>query len=171
MREQTVQVKTGKIGKVVLTAVLAVIMCLVLLGCWYLFLYKEPFSPPEFDPNVRGGLPEAAENMNYGSVTAPTGFSVGLCGTMYQQEDGTLVIDVTNPETNDVNILCEIKDGSGVTLYKSGVISPGNYVERLSPLTELIDEAVPITILVYGYEQDSWYSRGTIELDNILQPY
>ena len=90
---------------------------------------------------------------------------------MYQQEDGSLIIYLTNPETNDVNILCEIKDEEGNVIYKSGVIQPGEYLESLYPLQELVNQAMPIEINIYGYEKESWYSRGTILMENILQPY
>ena len=171
MRKQTVKVKTGMGKRILVGIIISIVLCLALAGCWMLYHYERPFVPPEFEENAKEGVPEVEESLNYGTVTAPTGFSIGLCGTMYQQEDGSLIVNLTNPETNTVNIQCEVKDKTGNTLYKSGVIEPGEYLEKLTPLVELKQEAVPIEISVYGYEIDTWYSKGTIMLDNTLQPY
>ena len=130
---------------------------------------KRLLSPPEFEADAQQGLPAPDESLGFSSVTAPAGFSVGLCGAMYQQQDGSLIIYLTNPETNDVNIRCQIKNEDGDLLYESGVLKPNEYLERLYPVTKLKNEALEIQVLIYGYEPDTWYSKGAIILENILQ--
>ena len=85
---------------------------------------------------------------------------------MYQQEDGSLLVYFTNPQSSDANLMCEIQNENGETIYKSGVIRPGEYIERLEPLAELSDEAIKIELYVYAFEPDTWYSKGTINLSN-----
>lgn len=171
MRLQTAKVKTGvwkKRGGIFLVAILFLIVAIVF---YRIFLYVSPFVPPEFETNVGQGLPSPDKNMGYDSVAAPSGFSVGLCSTMYQQEDESLVIYLTNPKINDVNIRCEIKTEDGTIIYKSGALKPNEYLEKMSPVTKLSNKPMNIQIYIYGYEQNTWYSKGTIVLENILQPY
>ena len=132
---------------------------------------NPPYVPPEFDQTAQTGAPEPEEHMAYGEISAQGGFTFGIAGTMYQQEDGSVQVYFTNPQSSDANIMCEIRDEAGTVIYKSGVIRPGQYIERLEPLAELPAEAVKIELYVYAFEPDTWYSKGTINLSNTLQPY
>lgn len=170
MRQQIAKLKTGKTKRSLLLALGILLMAAILAMTYRVFMFETPFVPPEYEANARQGLPAPKDSLGFGSVTAPTGFSVGLCGTMYQQQDGSLMIYLTNPETNDVNIRCEIKNKDGTLLYESGVLTPNKFIERLYPVTKFKNEAMEIQVLIYGYEPDTWYSKGTIILENVLQP-
>lgn len=171
MRKQTVMMTTGK-RKRNITVVIAVALIAVILSvCWRIIFYVSTFVPPEFDSGALAGTPVPEESLNYGSIDVPTGFTFSLCGTMYQQQDASLILYFTNPETNDANLRCEIKSEDGTVLYESGVIRPGEYVERLSPIQKIPNEAMPIELSVYAYAPDTWYSMGTANLNNTLQPY
>lgn len=171
MREQTARLDTGRTGRM-LRAGFIIVGLLALIGIWCKGIFGEPaFVPPEWEQSAQTGVPKPEKKMNYESITAPTGFSVSLCGTMYQQEDGSLLIYLTNPESNDANIQCRVQDADGTLLYQSGVLRPGEYLERMELLTEIPNEAIPLKIEIYGFEKDTWYSKGTITLDNVLQPY
>lgn len=171
MRTQTVRKNTGRISRLMIITAGCVLFLAVLFVGYRIFIYREPFVPPAFEAEAQQGVPAPEDSLQYGSVSAPTGFSIGLCGTMYQQQDGSLVLYLTNPEANSTNIRCEIKNEAGELLYECGVLRPGEYMERLLPVTEIPNEAMKIRLFVYGYEPDSWYSCGTIELENTLQPY
>lgn len=171
MREQTAKLNTGRSKRVLKTGFVIVCLMAIAWVWWKSYLSEPAFVPPEWEPDAQTGIPEPDKKMNYGSITAPAGFSVGLCGTMYQQEDGSLLLYLTNPESNDVNIQCQIQNEAGTILYKSGVLKPGEYLERMNLLAEIPNEAMPVKIDLYGFERDTWYSKGTISLDNVLQPY
>ena len=78
---------------------------------------------------------------------------------------------LTNPESNECIIMAEMTDEAGNVLYRSGALRPGEYVERLYPLLELENVAIPIQMKVYAFEPETWYSLGTIALNNTLQPW
>lgn len=169
MREQTTRVRTGAVKKI-LFAVLGVALTAGI--AWLIYLAANPpYTPPPFETAAVAGVPAPPENMGYGEISADGGFAFSIAGTMYQQEDGSLLVYFTNPQHSEANLQCEILDETGAILYKSGVIRPGEYVERLQPLVKLQNEATNVELNVYAFEPDTWHSKGTINLQNILQPY
>lgn len=168
MREQPTRVRTGTIRQYMTRTALVLIMVIL---AFLAFTYERPYVPPEFDKTAQTGVPQPPENSGYSAVEAQGIFSFSVVGAMYQQEDGSLVLDLTNPETNDVNIQCEIVNEDGKILYKSGAIRPGEYVERLHPLYKFPNEAMNIEMKVYAFEPQTWYSKGSVSLHNVLQAY
>lgn len=170
MREQTDRVRTGYGAKLIILSVTA----LLLIAAAYAavtFFSRQGYSHPEFDATAAAGVPAPADNMAYNEISAENGVRFSLAATMYQQEDGSLLVYFTNPAASQCVLMCEIKNEAGKTLYKSGAVRPGEYVERLTPLTEIENIATPITMWVYAFEPDTWYSVGEVQLSNILQPY
>lgn len=92
-------------------------------------------------------------------------------GTIYQQADGALELYLTSPEENEAYLLCEVTDIEGKTLYRSGLLRPGEYVERLDSLTALENKAIEIAVNIYAFEPETFYSIGTVTLKNVLQAY
>jgi hypothetical protein len=170
MREQPMRVRTGALRAI--TPVCAVILLTAALGvaAIFLFLYERPYSPPPYEPEAITGVPEPPENFRYSKIDVMGSFIFGIAGTTYQQEDGSLKIFFANPEENEAYLLCEVISADGVALYKSGLLRPGEYVERLRPLIGLKNEAIRIEIYIYALEPDTFYSVGMVTLDNILQP-
>ena len=171
MRTQTTTLRTGRKTRllIIIAAVLALLAAAVLV--WRLAFYEAPFVPPEYDATAQSGVPTPPENMGYGEIRAENGFAFSLVGTMYQQEDGSLLLYLTNPEYRGCNLLCEIADADGRVIYRSGVVRPGEYVERLSPQAELLNEEMQIELKVYAFEPETWYSMGTVSLVNTLHSW
>jgi hypothetical protein len=127
---------------------------------------------PRREENAVSGVPEPEESLNFGTIEVDGGFSFALAGTMYQQKDGSLLLYFTNPEDSGVLMMCEICEKStGEILYQSGLLSPGQYVGRLRPQHTLKNEAIIIEMKVYGFEPETYYSMGTVTLENTLQPW
>lgn len=169
VRIQGVRVRTGAYKRKI-----PVILCAVVLAALAFGTYRAvnpPYAPPPFEPEAVAGIPSPGADMGYGKVGAEGGFSFWVAGVMYQQQDGSLELWFTNPAGSEVNLMCEIQTEDGTVVYKSGVLRPGEYVERLQPLARLAGEAVPIEMKVYAFEENTWYSKGTISLMNTLQPY
>lgn len=133
--------------------------------------FNPPYTPPPFETMAVAGVPTPPENLGYGEISSEGGFTFSIAGTMYQQQDGSLLVYFTNPQHSEANLQCEILNEDGTVLYKSGVIRPGEYVERLQPLEKLQNKATKIEVNVYAFAPETWYSKGTINLQNILQPY
>ena len=137
----------------------------------FLALYTPPYTPPPFEPGAVAGVPEPPEGFRYSEIDAMGSFTFGLSGVLYQQEDGSLRVYFTNPEANEINLICEIIDLDGKTLYKSGLLRPGEHVVSLYPVRELENIAIKTEIKIYALEPEHYYSIGTVTLDNVLQPY
>lgn len=130
-----------------------------------------PYIPPPFEPNAVEGIPEPPTNMGYSPVDAEGGYAFALAGNLYRQENGDLCIYFTNPDDSNVWMMCEIESHDYGVIYKSGVLKQGEYIERLTPLTEFPNEATKIEIKIYGFEPENWQSKGTVYLNTTLQPW
>jgi len=170
-REQPTSVATGRWRRraVVAVALIATLAAVVVAVLW--LRYERPYSPPPFEPDAVVGVPDVPGNMGYSEVDAMGQFAFRLCGVTYQQEDGTLRLFFTNPSENEAYLMCEVLDLNGKALYKSGLLRPGEYVERLSPMVDIENEAINIEIKVYALNMGNYTSVGTVSLDNVLQPY
>lgn len=171
MRKQSLRPQTGRIRKISLIIGLVVLATL----CVWLFLfgskYSPTFTPPDVDPTAQVGVPTPPETMSYSGIEAQQAFKFYVAGTMFQQQDGSVLVYFTNPEDSGVNLLCEILDKDGTVLYTSGLIESGHYIEKLTPVKKLKNEAIPIDMKVYAYEPETYYSKGVITLGNTLQPW
>ena len=95
-----------------------------------------------------------------------------MASNLYQQEDGSLKVYFTNPEANRVKLMVEIfETETEQSLYRSGVILPGEYIEKLEKNSEFSNEQKEITVKIYAFEENTWYSAGHIEISGLLQPW
>jgi len=172
MRKQSTRVKTGAARRWAALLTIAVLTALIAAAAILIYLYEPPYRPPPLEPGTLTGVPNPPANMRYGEIDAMGKFTFGIAATTYQQEDSSLAVYLTNNESNAVYLMCEIIDPlKKQILYRSGLLRPGEHVERLYPLRPLKNEAVDIEILVYALDLESYVSVGTVTLDNILQPH
>ena len=171
MREQPMRVKTGAAKKRIIFFAVIVVTVILVVAAIYAIQYNPPYTPPPFEPAAVSGMPNPPENMRYSEIDAMGKFTLWIAGTMYQQKDGSLYLYFTNPETNTAYLMCEIVDKKGSMLYKSGLLRPSEYVERLYPAKKLKNEAVNIKVNIYAFTPETFHSVGTIAIDNILQPH
>ena len=177
MREQPEKTSVKRtwmasLAVIIPTAVLAVaIVCVALYQPLYQLHSKPQYEPPPFEPGAVLGRPEAPDSFGYGEIDAAGSFAFGLAGVMYQQEDGSLRVYFRNPEDNKAYLMCEVVGYDGETLYRSGLLRPGEHVVSLSPKTRLDNVAKSIEVKVYALDLVHYYSIGTVTLDNTLQPY
>jgi hypothetical protein len=130
------------------------------------------WSPPPFEANAVAGEPRPAENYAYSPVLAPDGYGFGMAGNLYRQENGGLNIYLANPADSGVWIMCEVADTAGdATLFRSGILREGEHVVGLPPAADFADEAVKVEVRVYGFEPETYQSRGTVYLYATLQPW
>jgi len=174
MREQPMHVKTGSkrmrvfiLTVTILTAVLAIAVTAVV----FTSLYKPSYKPPPFEQGAVAGMPEAPDSYGYGKIDAMGNFTFWIASVMYRQEDGSIRVYFTNPADNEEFLLCEVVDHEGNTLYKSGLLRPGEHVVSLNPVKKLENEAIKVEVKVYALDSEHFYSAGTVTLDNTLQPY
>jgi len=169
-RVQHTRLRTGAVQKRVLIFLTAITAFLMVVALVYAVRYEAPYTPPPLETNTSFGVPVPAENMRYSQLETPA-FTFGIAATAYQQKDGSLKIYLTNHESNQAYLMCEVvnKETNRV-LYRSGLLRPGEYVESLDPLRRIENIATPIEIFIYALELDGYFSVGQVSIDNILQP-
>lgn len=137
-------------------------------------IWKNCFAyvPPARETNARMGTPTPDEHYLYSRLNTDFGYQVMLAANLYRQEDGSLNIYFTNTDANEVLLLCEIvAEDSGDTLYKSGLLKPGEYVESLSPCMDFPNEATKVLVKIYAFEPKTFYSAGSTVLNVTLQAW
>ena len=182
-RKQYKSVKSGK-KRSVLYVLILVIVAIISCGMFYI-AENISYKPPKAEENALAGLPEPKESFMFSTIETDYGFSINMAANLYMQEDGALFVYFTNVEENDVRMMCEIvQEGTETTLYKTGILNPGEYVEKLdpvivvgnttrlnNPVTEIENEKKDIIIRIYAFEEENWYSAGTVEITSLLQPW
>lgn len=173
MRGQPTKVQTGRGKRIAIfltsIAVLIGVIAIVWMEMVPNMLSKDKFVAPPFDANALSGEPKPAKEFGYDTVQAVDSFRFMLDSSLWQQEDSSVFVHFTNPEDTNIWMMVEIVDENNQSLYKSGMIKNGEYVEKLEPLTDLSDEPYNITILVYGFEPQTYYSMGIVKLSTVLQ--
>ena len=170
VRKQSLVVKSTLRQKVI-----CILLVAVLLGisgiCFWIFK-EDVYVPPNFEKNKMEGIPEPDEHFMYGTIETDYGYTFSMATNVYQQEDGSVFVYFTNYEDNNVNMMCEIvNEENGETYYKSGVIVPGQYIEKLAPVKKFSNEAFDAQIMIYSFEEGTWYSGGTVEIAATVQAW
>lgn len=170
IRKQSVVVQSGLRKKVV--GILLLLGLFSIAGICLWITERGIYVPPEFEKNVIEGVPKPEEHFMYGTLETEYGYRFSMATNIYQQEDRSAYVYLTNYEENNVKMMCEIRNQeTGEICYKSGVILPGQYVEKLVPVTEFPNEAFDAMIMIYAFEEESWYSAGTVEIAATVQAW
>lgn len=170
VRKQSIIVQSSFRHKV--TGILLIIGLFAISGICLWISKSDIYVPPEFERTAMSGVPKTDEHFMYGTVETDYGFTFSMATNLYQQEDGSVYVYLTNYEDNDVNMMCEIiNESTGESYYRSGVITPGQYIEKLAPIREFSNEAFGAQIMIYTFEEGTWYSGGTVEIAATVQAW
>lgn len=132
----------------------------------------DKYSPPKFAKDAIMQEPVVDEGYMYGQIPCQFGYAINMAANLYQQEDGSVKVYFYNSPSNDVNLQCKIKKkDTGKVLYKSDVVKPGYYIESINPKRKLKNEAMEVIVEVMAYEPSTWYSKGSTEVELVLQPW
>lgn len=169
-RTQELSPKTGKkVNRLVIIIGIVFIVLSAIMISFY--IYRKNQVPP-FEENAKQGVPVVDENYSYSSLKTDFGYEINMAANLYRQADGSLNIYFTNVASNKVYMKVLIEDSkTGKTLYESGVLRPGEYVEALPPVKEVSNEAREADIYIYAYEADTYYSEGTTTLQMTIQAW
>jgi len=154
-----------------LTIVASAVCTLALaVAIFFVVNYRPQHTPPPFEPGAVTGTPEPPERIGHVGFDAGN-FTFMIASVMYQQEDGSVGLYLTNPLGNDVYLMCEVIDQDGNTIYRSGLLRPGEYVAGLYPTARLGGEIIDVIVHIYALEPEGFFSAGTVMLGNVLQLY
>ena len=169
MREQLLHSKMeSKRRRIIIPIIVAISLISVGLIAYILI---TRYTPPRHDTDALTGIPQVEQSYMYGSVNTEFGYVVQMASNLYQQQDGDVNIYFTNPISNSVLLRCEIIDkDSGKTLYNTGYIKPGEYIESVNN-SRVDNKQYDVIVKVYAYTDESFTSEGTTELSLKLQPW
>jgi hypothetical protein len=176
MRQQRTRVSTGRSKRIIIISAVTVITLALAAAVVFVFLtdfklFSRDYVPHPHAKNTVVGVPEPEEHMNFSVTDADGRFEFGTVGTVFRQHDGSVKLYLTNFESNDAYLMCEIVDVANETvLYRSGLVRPGEYLQSIEPLVEIKNEATPIHIHVYALGLEDYVSVGAVTLENVLQP-
>lgn len=151
-----------------------ILLLLILIACIVAVVYSlvVRYIPPAHEKSAQNGIPVVKESYLYKTVTSDFGYSFSMAANLYQREDGSVSVFLTNPIENEVSLLCEIRDmETGQLYYKSGLLSPGEFVENLKPGSGFTNELHNVKVTVLAFEPETYLSAGTTELKLVLQPW
>lgn len=120
------------------------------------------FTAPEFDPNAIAGVPTVDEKLGWAVLDISEGYSVHVCGVLNADSTGSLPVWFTSDADNTVWVKLRVLDEDGNVLGETGILKPGEYVERLQ-LKEGTHSCL-VTLQVMGYEPETYYSAGSVGL-------
>lgn len=127
---------------------------------------ENTFKAPDFDPAAVDGVPDVDESLGWSELTIDDGYVVHVCGVLTADADGSLPVWFASDADNKVWTKLRVQNAEGKTIGETGLLKPGQYVERL----QLADSAVSgeVTLQVMGYEPDTYYSAGSVGLATAL---
>ena len=156
-----------------ITCVLAAV-CLIAVAAIVLILtsgaeqqtVKKEFVPPPFDETAVVGAPDVPEELGWSELAVREGYLVHVCGVLNAYDGKTVTVWFASDEGNDVWLKLRMRDAEGTILGQTGIIRPGEYVERM----ELNDSAHSgdVVLEIMGYEPETYYSAGTVGLATTL---
>ncbi len=171
---QKIRASTGrnvfyiKLMSILLVIIIAIVMIFIGIN-----RENHQYTPPEMDETAIKGEPYVEASYLYEECPTKFDYEYSVAANLYMQEDKSLNVFFTNPTENTEYLMCEIIDEeSGDVLYKSGVIKPGYYVEKLQPLDEdMENKARSVIMKVYSFKARNWQSCGTTEMKLMLQAW
>jgi hypothetical protein len=122
----------------------------------------QDFVAPDFEASAVYGEPTVDESLGWSELAISDGYVVHVCGVLNADADGSLPVWLSSEADNEVWVKLRILDEYGDTLGETGILKPGEYVERV----QLSDEAVSgsVTLQIMGYEPETYYSAGSVGL-------
>lgn len=151
---------------------IGMLACLCVAGTCFFQYKNQQYKPPKFEENAVKGEVEVGGKFNHSVASTDYGFSFGIAKNLYLQKDKSLVVMAANSEKNSKYLQYQIIDkGTKEVLYKTGILRPGEYVEKINPASEVKNKKYEIIIQINAFEPDTWYSAGKIEIGWLLQPW
>lgn len=131
----------------------------------------DGFIPPPFEAAAVAGMPDVPAELGYSRIYREgMDFSVWVCGNITADVTADVTADgrsatvyLTNPAENDLWMKLRLLDAEGTVLGETGLIRPGEYVERVALNRELV-AGTEIQLKIMTYEPHTYYSAGAVSL-------
>lgn len=124
------------------------------------------FVAPPHDEAAVSGTPAVDEALGWANLDVQEGYRVHVCGILRADEDGSLPVWFASDADNTVWVKLRVVAEDGTRLGETGILYPGEYVERVQLSEEA--ESGTVTLQMLGYEPDTYYSAGSVGLSTEL---
>lgn len=153
--------------KLIILVALALLSVAAMAAALCLTGGEAEFVPPPFDGKAAAGVPNVPAGLGYSELWQEgMAYRFSVCGNVVM--DGTeAAVYLTNPEGNGVWLKLRVLDRSGRILGETGLIKPGEYVEKVV-LTGALAAGTEITLKIMGYEPETYHSMGAVSLDTSI---
>ena len=154
-------------GILVAACVLALIAVVLILVSGRQEPEQKAFTPPPFEEAAVVGTPQVPEELGWSELAVRDGYVVHVCGVLDSRDGETVPVWFASDADNQVWLKLRLRDGeTNAVLGQTGIIKPGEYVERL----KLEEKAVSANVIleIMGYEPETYYSAGTVGLATTL---
>ena len=170
--ERAIVYESVRDGKIRRNWIAGVIVIVALLGLAVGAAFYFKYTPPSHDENAKEGVPVVEQDYLYDMVVTDMDYDFSMASNLYQQKDQSLKVYFTNSSENKVYLMVKVyeKDGEKL-LYESGVLYPGEYVEKLEPADSFGNKKMDVLVRIYAFNPKTYESEGTTELELTLQPW
>lgn len=125
---------------------------------------KEEFIKPEFDKNAINILDNAInENLQYAEINVAEGYVVGICNNLILDEDNNIKIYFRSLAENNVLVKLRVYDKQNNILSETGLIKPGEQIEKIK--IDDLNQSKEVIIKIMSYDPETYYSKGTVSLN------
>lgn len=125
---------------------------------------KEEFIKPEFDKNAISILEnEIDEKLQYAEINVADGYVVGICNNLILDEENNIKIHFSSLKENNVYVKLRIYDKQNNILKETGLIKPGEQIEKIK--IENLKQSKEVIIKIMSYDPKTYYSKGTFSLN------
>lgn len=147
-------------------AVALIVLVVVAIAPWQKQA-ETTFTPPPFEENAVAGTPTVDESLGWSELAVREGYNIKLCGVLQADQDGMLPVWLYSDAGNTVWVKLRILDAEGNRIAESGLLKPGEYLEKV----QLADgaKAGDVRLHVMGYEPETYYSAGAVDFQTVLQ--
>lgn len=129
---------------------------------------KPEFVPPAFDTAAVQGVPQVDEALVYKELYQDgMAYRISVCWVPAATGQ-SLTVYFTNPQSNTKNLKLRVYDESGNILGETGLIKPGEYIEKVA-LTKALSPGTNIRLKAMGYEPDTFESAGAFSMNFTTQ--
>ncbi len=127
---------------------------------------SDNFMPPSFEQNAIQGIPDVPDDLGWSEVDAQV-YKASVCGIVVLEGDRADVW-FTNPSDSSVWLKLRVLDERGNIIGETGIIRPGEYVQRIT-FTTIPNDGDTIGLKVMGYEPETYYSAGSVTLNTTVR--
>lgn len=151
--------KKNKIQKILVIILLILIIVIVMLKIN--LKNKTKFIKPPFEQNIITKIPDSIEYDKFLNITKGYSFYIE---PLPKISNNFLIINFAAHESNNIWLKVRILQNDEI-IAESGLVKPGQYLEKimLNGNTYLVDKE--ITYLIMGYEIDTYLSEGIVKLN------